>query len=112
MVRQDRNPIPTMFANFFANAFLLLVAAQGVLSAPQIVNQCGPGLYDPKCPPSDICCNHGTLGNICQPKTSDITCPPSRSHLAVNQCEPGGETQSQRGLVLQEERNKESVLIS
>ncbi|KAK7036246.1 hypothetical protein R3P38DRAFT_2911137 [Favolaschia claudopus] len=54
---------------------LFLAILPAVLSAPQPRSQCGPGPYDPKCPPQDICCHHGGLGNICQPKISQITCP-------------------------------------
>ncbi|KAJ6564054.1 hypothetical protein B0H19DRAFT_1374596 [Mycena capillaripes] len=91
-----------MFKQFIASALLFFALAHGVLSAPQSISL-GPGpadrvpMYvafsltvpevielinmlvpqqDPKCPPNDICCGHGELGNICQPKTSDIVCPP------------------------------------
>ncbi|KAF8202664.1 hypothetical protein K438DRAFT_1965158 [Mycena galopus ATCC 62051] len=47
---------------FYKFGIVLLALAQGVLCATQMVYQCGPGLYDPKCTSKDICCYREGLG--------------------------------------------------
>ncbi|KAJ7106315.1 hypothetical protein C8R44DRAFT_886186 [Mycena epipterygia] len=58
-----------MFNTLIASAVFFVVLAHGVASTPLgpgpvISNKCGPGPYDPQCPPSDVCCGSSSFGNL------------------------------------------------